>query len=91
MITIYSEKHRLRNSKTELFGGILVPPFENPSRADVILKRIEGKKLGEVIKPNEFGMESVFAVHDKKFVEFLELAWEEWTKTKNKGEVINSV
>ena len=64
MITIYSEKHRLRNSKTELFGGILVSPFENPSRADVILKRVEGEKLGEVIEPYEFSMESVFAVHD---------------------------
>ena len=90
MITIYSEKHRLRNSKTELFGGILVSPFENPSRADVILKRVEGEKLGEVIEPNEFSMESVFAVHDKKFIEFLEEAWREWTKTKNKGEVIPS-
>ncbi|MDG2064677.1 MAG: histone deacetylase family protein, partial [SAR324 cluster bacterium] len=35
MITIYSEKHRLRNAKTELFGGLLVPPYENPSRADI--------------------------------------------------------
>ena len=90
MITIYSEKHRLRNSKTELFGGILVPPFENPSRADVILKRVQGEKLGEVKEPKEFSMESVFAVHDKKFVEFLEVAWEEWAKTKNKGEAIPS-
>ena len=90
MITIYSEKHRLRNAKTELFGGILVNPFENPSRADVILKRIEAQKLGEIIEPTEFKMESVFAVHDKKFVEFLEVAWKEWINAKNKGEIIPS-
>ena len=90
MITIYSEKHRLRNPKTELFGGIFVNPFENPSRVDVILKRLEGEKLGEIKEPTEFSIESVIAVHDKKFVEFLKVAWEEWNKTKNKGEVIPS-
>ena len=90
MITIYSEKHRLRNPKTELFGGILVNPFENPSRADVILKRIHDEQLGDIREPTEFNMESVFAVHEKKFVEFLEVAWEEWTNAKNKGEIITS-
>ena len=28
--------------------------------------------------------------HDKKFVEFLEVAWKEWTNAKNKGEIIPS-
>ena len=54
MITIFSEKHRLRNAKTELFGGLLVSPYENPSRADIILERVHSEKLGEVIAPKEF-------------------------------------
>ena len=27
MITVYSEKHRLHDAKTELYGGTLVPPL----------------------------------------------------------------
>jgi len=88
MLTIFSEKHRLRNSKTELFGGLLVSPFENPSRADFIIQRVESEKLGKVLSPKEFGMEPVFAVHDRGFVEFLEVAWKEWAQTKYKGEAI---
>ncbi len=37
MLTVYSEKHVLRDAKTELFGGRLVPPFECPVRAEIIL------------------------------------------------------
>jgi len=51
MITIYSEKHRLRNAKTELFGGVLVPPYENPSRADIVLARVNSEKLILSLKP----------------------------------------
>ena len=88
MITIYSEKHRLRNAKTELFGGVLVPPYENPSRVDIILERVKSEKLGEIIEPDEFGMEPVLALHDAGFVEFLQTAWEEWSQTEYKGEAI---
>jgi hypothetical protein len=28
MLTVFSEKHKLRDAKTELYGGQLVPPFE---------------------------------------------------------------
>ena len=68
MITIYSEKHRLWNAKSELFGGLLVPPYENPSRADIILERVNSENLGEVSASAEFGMEPVLALHDAGFV-----------------------
>ena len=84
MITIYSEKHRLRNAKTELFGGLLVPPYENPSRADIVLERVNSEKLGEVIAPREFAMEPVLALHDAEFVEFLQVAWEDGLRQNTK-------
>ncbi len=37
MLTVFSEKHALRDAKTELYGGVLVPPFECPVRAEHIL------------------------------------------------------
>jgi hypothetical protein len=33
MITVFSDRHRLRDVKTELSGGLLIPPHESPRRA----------------------------------------------------------
>ena len=81
MITVFSDKHRLRNAKTELYGGQLVAPFESPSRADIVLERVKSEKLGEVIEPQDFGMDPVLTLHDAGFVEFLQNAWDEWSQT----------
>ena len=53
MKTVYSKNHILRNSKTELFGGELVKPFERPERMDYIVDEINSQKLGEIIEPKK--------------------------------------
>ena len=68
MLTVYSEKHALRDAKTELCGGLLVPPFECPVRAEHILQRVKDVKLGEIIAPEEFGIEAVTRIHDIEFI-----------------------
>ncbi len=88
MLTIYSDKHKLRNSKTELVGGLLVEPFERPSRMEHITARIKETGLGEMIEPRDFGMDPILAIHDADFVSFLSTAWEEWKATGAKGEAI---
>ncbi len=47
MKTIFSEQHRLRDAKTELYGGELVQPFERLSRADIIIKALVESGLDE--------------------------------------------
>ena len=88
MKTIYSEQHRLRDSKTELYGGVLVEPFERPSRADMIIEAIQNSGLGEIIKPETYSIDPVLAVHDSDFISFLETAWDEWQAAGFEGEVI---
>ena len=88
MLTIHSEKHRLRSAKTELAGGLLVEPFERPSRMDHITGRIRETGLGEIVEPQDFGLDPILRIHDKDFVDFLSTAWEEWKKTGAKGEAI---
>ena len=85
MITVYSEKHRLHDAKTELYGGTLVPPYERPSRAEIVLQRVQSEQLGEVITPKEFGRDPVLTLHDAGFVEFLRVAWDECSKTEYEG------
>ena len=76
MKTVYAEDHKLRNSKTELYGGQLVSPFESPERMEYVLKQIHETGLGEIIKPREFSMNPILRIHDSRFVDFLETCWE---------------
>lgn len=88
MLTVYSEKHALRNAKTELYGGQLVPPFECPVRAEYVLERLKQVKLGEINAPQEFGLEAITRIHDADFIHFLETCWGEWLAAGYKGEAI---
>ncbi len=88
MITIYSEDHRLRDARTELFGGELVMPHERPSRAEIVLRHVQAAGLGEVRPPRDFGLDPVLRVHDADFVDFLGRAWDMWQAAGYKGEAI---
>jgi len=88
MDVIYSSKHHLRHAKTELFGGELVYPFERPTRAETVLKRVRETKLGPVLEPEDFGMDPILAIHRPDFVDFLKIAWRDWKAAGFKGEAI---
>ena len=91
MKTIYSKKHILRNSSTELAGGELIKPYESPERMDFILNEISNSELGPVLNPINLDMDIIFKVHDKQYIKFLFKAWEEWLETGFKGEAIPTV
>jgi acetoin utilization deacetylase AcuC-like enzyme len=88
MITVFSKDHELRNARTELFGGQLVSPHECPERARMVLDRVRDVALGDIIVPEQFGLDPVLRVHDPQFVEFLSSAWTEWVAAGNAGEAI---
>ena len=91
MRTVYSEQHRLRDAKTELYGGELVQPFEKPSRAETVLRVVRESGLGEISAPEAFSQDPVLAVHDADYIAFLQTAWQEWRDAGYAGEVIASV
>ena len=88
MKSVYTEKHKLRDAKTELYGGRLVPPFECPVRAEYVIERVKAVGLGEVLGPQEFGLEPVHRIHRPDFVQSLENCWTEWTAEGFEGEAI---
>ena len=91
MLTVYSEKHALRDASTELYGGRLVPPFECPVRAEHVLARVRQVGLGDVVAPQEFPLDAVTRVHDADFIRFLETCWGEWRAAGFDGEAIPTV
>jgi acetoin utilization deacetylase AcuC-like enzyme len=88
MLTVFSEKHALRDSKSELCGGELVAPFECPLRAENILQRVREVSLGDIIARAQFAIEYVTRIHDPDFIHFLETCWNEWSGEGYKGEAI---
>ena len=78
MITIFSKDHRLHVGTHELIDGQFVTPFECPKRMDHIMDRIAEVKLGEVVEPQDFGLDPVVRVHALEFIEFLHTAHDSW-------------
>ncbi len=91
MLSVYSEDHRLHDVRGELFGGELVPAFEMPRRADIVLARVKDVDLGPVIPPEDFGLEPVRRVHDNGFLRFLETCWDQWSAEGFAGDAIPTV
>jgi acetoin utilization deacetylase AcuC-like enzyme len=79
VLTIYSDRHRRHHGRGELIDGQMMPCFEMPQRADMILARVEDVRLGAVVGPRAFSLDPVRRVHDAGYVEFLASAWTEWT------------
>lgn len=91
MLTVYSDRHKLRDSRAEISGGELVPPFECPRRAEIILERVKARGLGRVIAPADYGMDPVLAVHDAGYAAFLESCHADWKAAGHGGEAIATV
>ncbi|WLD59658.1 histone deacetylase family protein [Salinispirillum sp. LH 10-3-1] len=79
MKTFYSDDHRLHHANAELNDGQLVPVFEKPSRADMVLARVRSVELGPVLPPEAVGVEPIKRVHSADYVDFLQGAWAEWS------------
>lgn len=88
---IYSEDHRKRASKTELYGGELVPPFECPERMDYILNRLEETGFGEITAPHGVQSDAVHKIHDAGYLSFLNSAWDDWKAEGFNGEAMVTV
>jgi len=78
MITVFSENHRMHFGKYELIDGQFMTPFECPERMDLIMQRIEDVKLGDVIAPQDFGVDPIARVHSKVFIDFIQTAHAAW-------------
>jgi Deacetylases, including yeast histone deacetylase and acetoin utilization protein len=75
----YSEAHRKHSPPFEVFdGGLRTPYMENPDRMDKILAALHATDWSEVVEPREFGLDPIYAVHAKDYIDFLASCWTEW-------------
>lgn len=79
MKVYYSEAHRKHEPPFEIFdGGLRVPYLESPERMDRILHALQQTDWAEIVAPKDFGLDPIYAVHDKDYIDFLASAWTEW-------------
>ena len=83
METVFSENHRCHAGRVELYDGELVPCFEKPERAELVLAAVRDAGLGRIVPPEAHGLEPLLRVHSRAYLDFLQTAWSEWKKLRS--------
>ncbi|MDO8438696.1 MAG: histone deacetylase family protein [Telluria sp.] len=78
MLAFYNEHHAQHRGRYEMFRGDLVPCFEKPERADMVLAEFERRGLGQVVTPHGVSLASLERIHSARYLHFLRNAWSEW-------------
>ena len=85
MQTYLSPLHRGHGGHVELVAGSIVPAFEKPERAEIILARLAERGFAAPLDPGERGLDSARRVHDAGYLAFLEQAHDLWVARGNSG------
>jgi acetoin utilization deacetylase AcuC-like enzyme len=89
MKVYYSEAHRHHAPPFEVFdGGLRTPYMENPDRMDRILNALRQTDWAKIVEPRDFGLDPIYAVHDKDYVDFLASSWTEWLASEGEDKSI---
>ncbi|MBC2857919.1 histone deacetylase family protein [Stappia sp. 28M-7] len=86
MKTVFSAGQLAHDPKQEISDGMLKPAVEIPSRAEMVREAVLARGLGELLEPDDFGMEPLARVHDAGYLAFLESFWTRWTTAGRCGE-----
>ena len=78
MEIILSKDHLAHFPAGEIYDGKLVRPFECPERWDYIVDALNNEGFLNHSEPNNLDIEKLFAVHEKKYVDFLKTCWDQW-------------
>jgi acetoin utilization deacetylase AcuC-like enzyme len=79
MKVFYSEAHRRHEPPFEVFdGGLRTPYMENADRMDRVLSALHQTDWADITEPVDFGLDPIYAVHDKDYINFLASCWTEW-------------
>lgn len=78
MKIVFSPQQQLHAGQKELTEGALVPCFERPERAEIILRYLAEEGFESPVEPDEHGMTPIAAVHDEDYLLFLNHAHDHW-------------
>ena len=79
MITVFDDAQRLHDPPGYVVSGKVQPSPERPERIDVLLGAVRALG-GPVVKPPAIGEADLLAVHDRRYLAFLESVWTRWSR-----------
>jgi acetoin utilization deacetylase AcuC-like enzyme len=62
-----------------MFRGEMVPCFEKPERADLVVAELSRRGLGKIVTPHGVPLVSLERIHTPRYLHFLRTAWNDWT------------
>jgi acetoin utilization deacetylase AcuC-like enzyme len=78
MLTFFNAAHAAHRGTHEMFRGEMVPCFEVPDRADYVLRELQSRGWARIEDAPPASVEQLCKVHTRRYVEFLQGAWDEW-------------
>jgi acetoin utilization deacetylase AcuC-like enzyme len=78
VLTFYNEHHAQHRGRFEIFRGEMVPCFEKPERADMVVAELARRGLGQIVTPHGVPLVSLERIHSPRYLTFLRNAWSEW-------------
>lgn len=78
MQIVYSPRQQDHVGQKELTGGELVPCFERPERAEILLRHLSSAGFGRPVLPQDRGDPPLAAIHDPEYLGFLRTAHADW-------------
>ncbi|MEM7242601.1 MAG: histone deacetylase family protein, partial [Pseudomonadota bacterium] len=91
MKVFLNKYHHLHHPKAELDGGVFVPPYEKPSRVDMILRALEDAGFPTPIAAGKAEAALIEKVHSKDYLNFLKTAHSDWQAAGLQGEVMANI
>jgi acetoin utilization deacetylase AcuC-like enzyme len=82
-----SDTHRAHHG-TELDRGRLVPSWESPDRADLVLAALVAAGFDDRVEPPPATEEELVAVHDPDYLRFLATAHDRWVADGREGHAV---
>lgn len=81
MHTFLNPLHGTHIGRHEMFRGRLVDSHESPARVEHVLAELRRRPLGELREPvvgDDELMSALRAVHEARYLDFLQSAWDDW-------------
>src|SRR5262245_38744618 len=78
MQIFHNTAHALHDGRQEMFRGRLVPCHERPDRLEFVVDEIRRRARSTIVAPQALDLALVRRVHEPRYVDFLQGAWDEW-------------
>lgn len=87
MKAVFAEQQTEHYPPHFLVNGVMRPNPEVPERCERLVRGAERAGC-MLVAPGEYGMEAIEAIHSRRYIEFLQGAWQRWSYIEGGADVV---